>query len=87
MREFKNCTLFCPDNKALYLTQFTWGGHYGPPYRISISCYRVVRGRFTKFHDFVPFGICQDPVKLLLTFFPKKMEKMDIKNFWGVLEH
>ena len=59
------------------------GGHYGPPYHISIGCYRAVRGRFTKFHDFVPFGICQDPVKLLLTFFTKKFEKLDVENFWG----
>ena len=59
------------------------GGHYGPPYHISICCYRAVRGRFTKFHDFVPFGISQDPVKLLLTFFTKKFEKSDVENFWG----
>ena len=48
-----------------------------PPYHISICCYHAVRGRFTKFYDFVPFGICQDPVKLLLTFFTKKFEKLD----------
>ena len=61
------------------------GGHYGPPDHISIGCYRAVRGRFTKFHDFVPFGICQDPVKLLLTFFTKKFEKLDVETFWGSL--
>ena len=54
-----------------------------PPYHISRGCSRAGRGRFTKFHDFVPFGICQDPVKLLLTFFIKKFEKSDFENFWG----
>ena len=41
------------------------------------------RTRFTKIHDFVPFGICQDPVKPLLTFFSKKFEIFDVKIFWG----
>ena len=29
---------------------------------------------FTKFHDFVPFGIYHDPVQLLLTLFIKNMK-------------
>ena len=37
------------------------GGPYGP---LTVNPSAVTRGRFTKFHDFVPSGICQDPVKL-----------------------
>ena len=43
----------------------------------------MVGGRFPKIHDFVPFAICQDLEKLLLTFFTKKFEKLAIKNFQG----
>ena len=39
--------------------------------------------RFTKIHDFVPFGICQDRVKPLLTFFSRKFEIFDVEIFWG----
>ena len=66
------------------LTLFPLGpGHYGPYYHESVCCYPMVGGRFPKIHDFVPFAICQDLEKLLLTFFTKKFEKLAIKNFQG----
>ena len=66
------------------LTLFPSGpGHYGPYYHESVCCYPMVGGRFPKIHDFVPFAICQDLEKLLLTFFTKKFEKLAIKNFQG----
>ena len=47
-------------------------GHIDPDYHESPCCYHIVRAKFTKIHDFVPFDICQDPVRLLLTFIFKK---------------
>ena len=67
-----------------HLTLFPLGmGHSGPYYHESVCCYPMVGGRFPKIHDFVPFAICQDLEKLLLTFFTKKFEKLAIKNFQG----
>ena len=57
------------------------GGHYDSLYHESVWCIHMVRGRFPKIHDFAPFAICQDLVKSLLTFFFKKFEKLDVKNF------
>ena len=59
------------------------GGLFDPLYHESVCCIYKTRTRFTKIHDFVPFGICQDPVKLLLKFFSKKFEILDVKIFWG----
>ena len=34
--------------------------------------------------NLVPFGTCQDPVKLLLTFFSQEFERLDVEYFfWG----
>ena len=60
-----------------------WGGLFDPLYHESVCRIYRPRTRFTKIHDFVPFGICQDPVKLLLKFFSKKFEILDVKIFWG----
>ena len=38
-----------------------------------VSCIYRTRTRFTKINDFLPFSIFQDTVKLLLTFFQKKL--------------
>ena len=43
-------------------------GALWPPYHESIGCYRAVRARFTKFHDFVSFGNCQDHRVVQLVF-------------------
>ena len=59
------------------------GGLFDPLYHESVCRIYRPRTRFTKIHDFVPFGICQDPVKLLLKFFSKKFEILDVKIFWG----
>ena len=59
------------------------GGLFDPLYHECICRIYRPRTRFTKIHDFVPFGICQDPVKLLLKFFSKKFEILDVKIFWG----
>ena len=68
------------------LTLFPSGlGHYGRYYHESVCCYHLVRGRFPKIHDFVLFAICQDPEKLLLTIFTKKIEKLAVKIFQGSL--
>ena len=67
-----------------FLTLFHLGGGlFDPLYHESICRIYRPRTRFTKIHDFVPFGICQDPVKLLLKFFSKKFEIFDVKIFWG----
>ena len=69
---------------AMHFPYSTWGGGlFDPLKHESVSRIYRTRTRFTKFHDFVPFGICQDPVKLLLTFFTKKFEKLDVENLWG----
>ena len=82
--EFPNWKLFPSIWNILALTLFPSGpGHYGPYYHKSVCCYPMVGGRFPKIHDFVPFAICQDLEKLLLTFFTKKFEKLAIKNFQG----
>ena len=66
------------------LTLFPSGpGHYGPYFHESVCCYPMVGGRFPKIHDFVPFAICQDLEKSILTFFTKRFEKLAIKNFQG----
>ena len=49
-------------------------GHIDPDYHESACCYHIVRAKFTKMHDFVPFDSCQDPVRLLLTFTFNKTE-------------
>ena len=49
-------------------------GHIDPDYHESTCYYHIVRARFTKILDFVPFDICQDPVRLLLTFTFNKTE-------------
>ena len=59
------------------------GGLFDPLYHESVSRIYRTRTRFTKFHDFVPFGICQDPAKLFLKFFSKNIKIFDIKIFWG----
>ena len=43
-------------------------GHIDPDYHESACYYHIVRAKFIKIRDFVPFDICQDPVRLLLTF-------------------
>ena len=63
------------------------GGLFDLLYKESINHNYRTRTRITKIHDFVPFGICQDPVKLFLTFFSKNFEIFDVKTFWWVLEH
>ena len=45
-------------------------------YHEFVCCIYRPRTRFCKIHDFVPFGIWKDPVKLLLKFF----FKIDIRN-------
>ena len=68
----------------LALTLFHLGGGlFDPLYHESVCRIYRPRTRFTKIHDFVPFGICQDPVKLLLKFFSKKFEILDVKIFLG----
>ena len=57
------------------------GGLFDPLYHVSVCRIYRPRTRFTKIHDFVPFGICQDPVKLLLKFFSKNFEILDVKIF------
>ena len=57
------------------------GGLFDPLYHESVC--RIYRTRFPKIHDFVPFGICQDPVKPLLRFFSKKFKIFDVEIFWG----
>ena len=59
------------------------GKLFDPLYHKSLCLIYKTWTRFTKIHDFVPFGICQDSVKPLLTFFSKKFEIFDIKIFWG----
>ena len=59
------------------------GGLFDPLYHESVCCIYRTRTRFTKHHDFVPFGICQDPAKLFPTFFSKKFEIFDVEIFWG----
>ena len=61
------------------------GGLFDPLYHESVCCIYRTRTRFTKLHDFVPFGICQDPAKLFPTFFSKKFEIFDVEIFWGSL--
>ena len=56
---------------------------FDPLYHGSVCRIYRTRTRFTKIHDFVPFGICQDPVKPLLTFFSRKFEIFDVEIFWG----
>ena len=34
-----------------------------------------------KIHDFVPFGVCHDPVKLFLTYFSNNFEIFDVEIF------
>ena len=41
------------------------------------------RGRFTKIHDFVPFGTRQMPDKPFLEFFFEEVGKLGVKNFRG----
>ena len=57
------------------------GGLFDPLYHESVC--RIYRTRFPKIHDFVPFGICQEPVKPLLRFFSKKFKIFDVEIFWG----
>ena len=59
------------------------GGSLRPSYHEYVCSFHRWKPRFTKKHDFVPFGICQDTVKLLLTFFFKQFEKLDVKDFLG----
>ena len=59
------------------------GGLFDPLYHESVCRIYRTRTRFTKIHDFVPFGICQDPVKPLLRFFSKKFKIFDVEIFWG----
>ena len=58
-------------------------GHIDPDYHESASYYHIVGDKFTKICDFVPFDICQDPVRLLLTFIFKKFWKIGYLNFFG----
>ena len=53
------------------------GGHYSLQ---TINITTLDRSEFSKIHDFAPFGICQDSVKFFLTFFTKRLEKLDIKK-------
>ena len=57
-------------------------GHIDPDYHESACHYHIVRAKFTKIHDFVPFDICQDPVRQLLTFFQKFLKNWISKIFW-----
>ena len=50
-------------------------GHIDPDFHESACYYRIVRAMFTKISDFVPFDICQDPVRLLLTIIFQKFLK------------
>ena len=68
---------------SLTLFPLGGGGLFDPLYHESVYRIYRTRTRFTKIDDFVPFGICQDPVKLLLKFFSKKFEILDVKIFWG----
>ena len=89
IRNFENlCQWVWPEKKSkLKLNALTLfhlgGGLFDPLYHESVCRIYRPRTRFTKIHDFVPFGICQDPVKLLLKFFSKKFEILDVKIFWG----
>ena len=49
---------------------------FDPLYHGSVFYIYRTRTRFTKIHDFVPFGTSHDPKKLFLTFFKK------FWNFW-----
>ena len=74
-----------PDGCIEQYPYFTWGGGlFDPLYHESVYHIYRTRTRFTKIRDFVPFGICQDPVKQLLTFFFQKILKfLKSKFFWG----
>jgi len=50
-------------------------GHIDPDYHESTCYCHIVRAKFTKICDFVPFDIFQDPVRLLVTFIFKKFLK------------
>ena len=54
------------------------GGGYYSLQTINITTFD--RSEFSKIHDFAPFGICQDSLKFFLTFFTKRLEKLDIKK-------
>ena len=73
--------------QPLILTLFHLGGLFDPLYHESVSRIYRTRTRFTKFHDFVLFGICQDPAKLFLKFFSKNIKIFDVEFFFGVLKH
>ena len=70
----------CVKHKSLTLFHMTLG-HIDPDYHESACYYHIVRAKFTKIRDFVPFDICQDPVRLLLTFI-----KIYLKSL-GVFKH
>ena len=61
------------------------GGLFDPLYHESVCRIYRPRTRFTRIHDFVPFGICQYPVKLFWTFFSKNFEIFHIDFFGGSL--
>ena len=86
-RNFSKILFYYPPNfyfiMVLTLFPLGGGGLFDPLYHESVCRIYRPRTRFTKIHDFVPFGICQDPVKLLLKFFSKKFEILDVKIFWG----
>lgn len=67
---------------SLTLFHLGGGGLFHSLYHESVSRIYRTRTRLTKFHDFVPFGICQDPAKLFLKFFSKNIEIFDVVIFW-----
>ena len=57
------------------------GGLFDPLHHEFVRCIYRTRTRFTKIHDFVPFSICQDPVKLFLTLFFENLKFLTSKFF------
>ena len=55
------------------------GGLFDPLYHELVCLSYRAKTRFTKIHDFVPFGICQDPVKPGADDF---LRKLDFQKFF-----
>ena len=58
---------------------------FDPLYHEFICRNHKTRTMFTKIHDFVPFGIFQDPEKLILTLFQKILKILTLKFLGGPL--
>ena len=79
-----HCPLFKHEHDTAFhsraLSLFHMGeGLFEMLYHGSTCCIYRTRTRFTKIYDFVPFGTCQDPVELFLTFFQKCLKFLTMK--------